>query len=218
MQKKEICLWTTLLFFSPIFLLGPASPAFGQVHEDRMDEQQMRERRGREHRSAQKKDEKPRPYYITFGACTYSPKRDVLVDADTGFGFEASFGRRINSNLAAELGVAYLIAELPEHAFNTPMNSSLRVFPVTFDLVINKAEGKIRPFAKGGIGLYRTSIEDVSNSNRDVDTTLGYQVEGGVLLEKIGLSAKYLMAEPHVMGADRKIDGLVATIFFKAEF
>ncbi|HET7755464.1 MAG TPA: porin family protein [Anaeromyxobacteraceae bacterium] len=139
------------------------------------------------------------PYYVTAKVGAYLPNSDDLDGFNNGFSSEVQVGRRINPNLAAELGLGWFATSTDEVLGN---KLTISVVPLTATAKGILPFGDAELYGLGGVGAYfgRAKLETTDGNISDTETSFGFHLGAGAQYAltsqlSVGLEGRYVIAE-----------------------
>ncbi len=166
---------------------------------------------------AHAEDEVMKTSYVSIKGGAFIPNKDGgandsdggLVNFDSGYNFEASYGFRFNKYFALETGLGVYLTDTKEtvRTSYSATNARIVVVPMTVSALVFLPLQKVDFFAGAGFGYYSAAYRTETSSaygNVSTDDTagaFGYQVLGGIDFNftprfAIGGEVKYVQAKP----------------------
>ncbi len=150
--------------------------------------------------------------YLLVKAGAYTPQAGDMDNYSTGANAEVVVGHYFLPFLSGELGGGYFESKNG--------GDKLSVYPLTLAARLRVPLPVVKPYAILGGGAYFTTLDTSSGSKSD--TAYGYFAGAGVDFKiaflLLNIEAKYLWVEPSYSGADKNIEGVVATVGVGVEF
>jgi opacity protein-like surface antigen len=150
--------------------------------------------------------------YLLVKAGAYTPQAGDMDNYSTGANAEVAVGHYFLPFLSGELGGGYFESKNG--------GDKLSVYPLTLAARLRVPLPVVKPYAILGGGAYFTTL-DTSAGSKD-DTAYGYFAGAGVDFKiaflLLNIEAKYLWVEPSFSGANKNIEGVVATVGVGVEF
>ena len=150
--------------------------------------------------------------YLLVKGGAYTPQSSNMDNNSTGGIVEGAVGHFFLPFLSGELGGGYFESKNG--------GEKLSVYPLTLAARLRVPLPIVKPYAILGGGAYFTTL-DTSAGSKD-DTAYGYFAGAGVDFKiaflLLNIEAKYLWVEPSFSGANKNIEGVVATVGVGVEF
>lgn len=153
------------------------------------------------------------------GVFVPNDESDGLKEFDNGPSLEVSFGRRINPNLALELGIGWYKTEWDD----SDIDAEVSVVPVTATVkgILPLMNDRLDLFAGAGVGYYFAEAE-VEGSD-DSGSAFGYHLLVGADYKltnavAIGAEARWFWTEPEFDGEDIQVGGATYSLALKYSF
>lgn len=149
--------------------------------------------------------------YLTVKLGGYFPVSNDVDYLDTGFNFEAAYGRYVTDGFAFEVGTGYLsLSGDPEPG----ISEDLSVIPIKVSLKGTVPYGEFEPYIIAGAGMY--FIDDEIPGQSDSGSSLGFHIGFGATVDLsqnvfLGLDLQYLILKTDTFkdlaGDSRSLDG-----------
>lgn len=169
---------------------------------------------------------------IKLGLFRPNDKEEGLKDFDIGGNFEAIFGRKINPNLAIELGIGYYSSKYSRSYPDWKIKLTASAIPITATIkgIVPLLSSYVELYGGGGFGLYLARLEtDLtvygvgSRSISKENSPFGFHVVGGGTFYfsdrmGVGMEIKWFTVKPKFEGESVEYGGIVVNAGLRFRF